>query len=99
MENPDTWDDIDRDVADIIADFDSSNVPGLSLIRRIGDYIRARDKALTDREAWLDKQLKPIHDPYELLMDLRMYMSVAEIKNPLFMIDDYIRTRGIQHHD
>lgn len=32
---------------------------------------------------------------YNAIMDLRMYMSVATIKNPLLMIDEYMESRGI----
>lgn len=32
---------------------------------------------------------------YNAIQDLRMYMSVAEIKNPLLMIDEYVASRGM----
>lgn len=45
MENPNTWDEIDKDILTIISKYEADSIHGvygLSLGRRIGDYIRER---------------------------------------------------------
>lgn len=48
MENPDTWDELDQAVADLLTRYylnQDAGVVGLSLVRTVADFVRERERS------------------------------------------------------